>query len=246
MDDADLFQAARFPTPTRPLLGLTVLVVEDSRFASDAMRLLCQRSGARIRRADSLRSAERHLQVYRPSVIIVDLGLPDGDGLSLIRTLDRSVPRISVILGSSGDDLAGDSCSQAGADGFLPKPVHSLSAFQELILSCLPSDRQPMGPRSINSETIRPDPMAYKDDLAHVADLLGDGTEDRPLDYVVQFLTGIARSAADMPLVAASEALSISRMQGRGSRSDVARISGLLQERLTDSIAIGSTTQRWI
>jgi CheY-like chemotaxis protein len=234
MDDRDLFQAARYPTPTRPLLGLTILVVEDSRFACEAIRMMCMRSGARIRRADCIASAQRHLQVYRPSVVIVDLGLPDGDGVDLIRMLDLARPRIPVILGTSGDDLAQHGCIAAGANGFLTKPTSSLAEFQELILACLPEEQRPMGPRVVNDEKIAPDLIAYRDDLAHAAELLCDGSNEKLLDYVAQFVTGIARSAHDNALITAGEALTISRMRGKSCRSDVARLAGLVQERLKE------------
>ncbi|MEL7345922.1 MAG: response regulator, partial [Pseudomonadota bacterium] len=81
---------SRPPTAEKPLLGQTLLVVEDSRFSCEAVRLLCLRSGARIRRADSIRSARRHLRTYRPSIILVDIGLPDGSGLDLIHELNTA------------------------------------------------------------------------------------------------------------------------------------------------------------
>lgn len=238
MDDQDQFAMFRTPTATRPLLGLTLLVVEDSRFACEALRLMSLKSGARLRRADTLAAARRHLQVYRPSVVIVDLGLPDGSGAELIDELHRASPRVGVILGTSGDDFAESLAIAAGADGFMPKPIRDLADFQEAILSRLPADRHPTGPRMINHETIRPDALTYRDDMAHAADILGDAENDKMIDYVAQFLGGVARSAADHPLVTAVDQLVQARDQGHSTRSEIARVAGLLQDRVADKVAI--------
>ena len=188
MDESDPFALRTSPTARRPLLGLTLLVVEDSRFACETMRLMCLRSGARIRRADCLRSARRHLKVYRPSVVIVDMGLPDGRGEDLIRDLHDAVPRVSALLGLSGDDGAEECALTAGADGFLSKPLQSLAAFQEAVLAILPETQRPQGLRPVSDDQIIPDPATYRDDMSHVAYLL-DGETDGPLlDYVAQFL----------------------------------------------------------
>lgn len=185
------------PTPARPFLGLTILVVEDSRYASEAMRLLCLRSGARIRRADCIASAKRHLNVYRPSVAIVDLGLPDGSGLDLIAHISALQPRVPVVLGTSGADrdTAAAEAMGAGADGFLPKPLETLAAFQAAILTHLPDTLRPKLPRVAEGGRVTPDLIAYREDLSHAMDLLAQ--DDLPSGYLRRFLLGVARSAQD-------------------------------------------------
>ncbi len=233
MDDLEDFVMQRLPTANRPLLGLTVLAVEDSRFACEAIRLMCLRSGARIRRADCLRSAARHLKVYRPSVVIVDLGLPDGSGLELIRDLALCSPRVSVIIGSSGEDGSCEAALEAGADGFLGKPVASLAEFQECILQHMPREVRPSAPRAVSDDVLMPDEIALKDDLAHIADLLKGESEGPVIDYVAQFLGGLAISARDQTLLSAAHALDASRNGTGMTASALAQLNSILKERLT-------------
>lgn len=238
MDESDPFALRTSPTARRPLLGLTVLAVEDSRFACETMRLMCLRSGARIRRADCLRSARRHLKVYRPSVVIVDMGLPDGRGEDLIRDLNTATPRVSALLGISGDDGAEERAVVAGADGFLSKPLQSLAAFQEAVLAILPETRRPQGLRSVADDQIIPDPATYRDDMSHVADLLDGETDGPMLDYVAQFLGGVARSAHDTSLAEAATRLKKQRATGAGASDIVRDLSQMVRDRIKQKVAI--------
>ena len=233
-----LFSALPAPTAARPLLGLTVLVIEDSRYACDALRLLCLRSGARIRRADSLRSARRHLRTYRPSVAIVDLGLPDGSGTDLIAELLASNPRPEVVLGMSGDTNGETKALDAGADAFLPKPVVNLAQFQEAILRLLPPARRPSGLRAVPHEDVSPDPIAYRDDMAHAADVIDSCDDDTTLDYIAQFLRGVASSAKDDALAGAAAALHGKRLSGDHKPVELDHVSSLVRERLGTRVAI--------
>src|SRR5688572_24749298 len=122
------------------LFAVTILLVEDSRSASEAIRLYAAESGARLRRADSLHAAARHLAIYRPNVVMVDLGLPDGDGMALIRQLSSASTPLGAIVALSGHERASwqAEASEAGAATCLEKPIASLRAFQETVLSVLP------------------------------------------------------------------------------------------------------------
>ena len=229
----DEYPAWRATLPQRPLAGLTVLVVEDSRFASEAVRLLCLRSGARIRRADTIRAALRHLQTYRPGAIIIDMGLPDGDGAEVIRTISQARPRVPVILGVSGNPENRDAALAAGADGFLAKPIESLGQFQHAILAALPPEARPTGLRAVPDDVIVPDQAALRDDLAHVAEVLDLADDIAAIEYIARFLAGVARSAHDRPLEDAATALARNRDGGTALAMDMARISSMVQDRLT-------------
>jgi CheY-like chemotaxis protein len=215
------------PTGTRPLLGLTVLMVEDSRFASEALRQMCLRSGARIRRADCVASAKRHLNVYRPSVAIVDLGLPDGSGLDLIRQMHAAKPRVPILLGTSGAEreAAAAACREAGTDGFLPKPIASLAAFQAAILEHLPDALRPNGPRPAELTDVAPDPVALREDLTHAMELLG--LDAPPVGYLSRFLVGLARAASDNTLERTAR-----EMVGRNEPRDTAALRSLISARI--------------
>ncbi len=206
------------------LQGLTILAVEDSRFASDALRLMCQRSGARLRRAEGVEAAREHLAVYRPDVVLVDLGLPDGRGEDLIQSL-VIIPGPPVI-GMSGDPEGRPKAMAAGAAGFIEKPIPSLIFFQQALIAQLPECK---GRAMAATETaVRPDRLALWDDLASAAYLLrGDpGPEDRA--YLSGFLTGIARQMQDPRLSAATAALS-------DPDAPLEPLTLLLQKRLADA-----------
>lgn len=226
------------PTARRPLLGVTVLVVEDSRFASEAVRMMCQRSGARIRRADSLENARRHLMVYRPTVALIDVGLPDGSGIALIRALTQGTPRLEVVLGTSGDPATSADVLRAGADGFLEKPLDGLSAFQNAILQHLPAERQPPSPRAVTNDAIEPDRLALQDDLSHVAPLLQDGSPPDKLSYATQFLGGVAHSAHDIALRKAVTEIERVRNSGHHPKRRIAALSDLVRQRLAKGVRI--------
>lgn len=230
--NGDLLPAWQASLSNRPLAGLTVLVVEDSRVASEAVRLLCLRSGARIRRADCLRTALRHLQTYRPGAVIIDMGLPDGNGADMIATLAKAQPRVPVVLGISGDADNRETAMAAGADGFLTKPIESLATFQQAILAALPPQSGFTGLRCLPDDVITADPEALRDDLAHVASVLSLADDTAAIDYIARFLAGVARAAHDRMLEDAATTLARDHSEGRALAMDLARISGLVQDRL--------------
>ena len=213
------------------LFAVTILLVEDSRSASEAIRLYAAESGARVRRADSLHAASRHLAIYRPSVVMVDLGLPDGDGMALIRHLASASTPLGAIVALSGHERSTwqGEATEAGAAACLEKPIASLRAFQECVLSVLPdaeTRRRPdereialTGRASVNA--------ALAEDLRRAQALLAEAIpagDDETVAYCAQFLGSVGAMLGDAGLVAAA--------RGAGIRDGAGQLAALVDRRL--------------
>ncbi len=222
MPNTAILPLAARATADKPLLGLTILLVEDSRFSSEAVRIMSLRSGARLRRADCITSARRHMRLYRPSIVIVDVGLPDGSGLDLIRELNTARPRVQALIGTSADDAMEPDTIQAGADQFLAKPYHSVGVFQQMILNILPGNAPHRGPRLIDTGKIEPDMVVYRDDLHHAKNLFSQNPNSAMRHYLRQFLLGVARAVDDVDLINAAH------------QSDFVRMQNIVNQRLSE------------
>jgi two-component system KDP operon response regulator KdpE len=100
----------------------TVLIVEDELPMRRFLRTALTAHGFRVQEAGSMREAEQLVTGTPPAAILLDLGLPDGDGIELLRRL-REWSKLPVIVLSARDReddkvLALD----AGADDYLTKP----------------------------------------------------------------------------------------------------------------------------
>ena len=218
------------PTSRRPLHGLMVLLVEDSLTAGEAVRLMCITSGARLRRADCMTSARRHLRIYRPDVAIVDMGLPDGDGAELIAELAQANPRTQTIIGLSADPSRATAAMEAGADSFIEKPLNSVAGFQSAILMNLPHHRRPMDIRLLPDLAFEADQRALQEDLIHALKLLNNTKDGANSGYLAAFVTGVARTASDPTLEQAAEQYSTTQ-----NPSD---LRAALTDFLADKIAV--------
>ncbi len=110
--------------------GPLILVVEDDAKLSESLVLGLEEAGYRSRHAATFREAADVLENSPPSLVLLDLGLPDGDGADLlkrIRLRDAGLPVIITTARSGLADRVGG--LEGGADDYLVKPF----AFEELL-----------------------------------------------------------------------------------------------------------------
>ena len=103
-------------------MSLRVLVVEDAREIRSLLQSSLSVEGFAVQTAVSLSEARAMLQHSAPDLLILDLGLPDGDGVELVRELRRQQAVPVIVVSARHQEAQKIELLDAGADDYLTKP----------------------------------------------------------------------------------------------------------------------------
>lgn len=129
------------PDPRYPV---KIVIVEDQTMIRDLLVRACQSAFEHAtveQAADGARALER-CKAIRPDLILLDLELPDGDGLDLLPALRALAPQAKVVvLSSHTDEVTISRIMQTHVEGFVDKNSQPLETLREAVQSVMEGRR---------------------------------------------------------------------------------------------------------
>ncbi|MEJ7809689.1 MAG: response regulator [Gemmatimonadaceae bacterium] len=115
-------------------MGAHVLIVEDSALVVGALRILLEDAGYRVSSAGSVREALETGRAEVPDVMLLDLTLPDGDGLTVLEGLAATgrVPSVTVAVTGRDEPNVIQRCLEVGCREVLIKPMNALQLPRQI------------------------------------------------------------------------------------------------------------------
>ena len=104
---------------------MKLLIVEDNLSLAEEIRSFLEDSGFVIEEANNLDQAYSKVSVYVYEVVILDLGLPDGNGLEILQELKNESKNSGVLIVTAKDAIDDKVKGlELGADDYITKPFH--------------------------------------------------------------------------------------------------------------------------
>lgn len=127
------------------------LIVEDERQIRHFVRACLEGEGWQVFETDTMKQGLVEAGTRRPDLVIADLGLPDGDGVDLIRGLRAWSGVTVIVLSARADEMEKVRALDAGADDFITKPF----GVAELLARVRANLRRQHGARADGAEVFR-------------------------------------------------------------------------------------------
>ncbi len=164
----------------------SLLLVEDDEHLRTALTIAVQARGYDVTTAGSCAEAHSALRVTHPDVTILDLGLPDGDGIDVLRAMRGTSHAPVLVLSARADRFDKIRALDTGADDYVTKPFD----FEELLARVRAALRR--AAPAVGAPTITTPHFTV--DLARKMVRLADGTDVRLTPTEWAFLEVLARS----------------------------------------------------
>ena len=105
--------------------GPSVLIIDDEAQIRRLLQIALEADGWRVAQASTGEEGLLRAGMDRPEVIILDLGLPDAEGIDVLRKIRQksSTPVVILSVRATEQDIVG--CLEAGADDYLIKPFRT-------------------------------------------------------------------------------------------------------------------------
>lgn len=104
---------------------MTIIVVDDDPEIRDVIREYFGDEGFDVREAENGASLMARIEEKLPELVLLDLRLPEEDGLTLARVLRDRYPEIGIVIVSGKEDVVDRVAGlEVGADDYIVKPFH--------------------------------------------------------------------------------------------------------------------------
>ena len=163
-----------------PGAAIPILVVEDDEPTRTALRRDLGARGFDVEEAPDGRTALRRWEARRPALVLLDLGLPDMDGVVVLRRIRRDATTPVVILSARDAEGAKIEALENGADDYLTKPF-STGELQARIRAVL---RRASGPAADAGGRIAVGALVM-DPLAHQVTIHGEVVPLTPREFEI-------------------------------------------------------------
>ena len=157
-----------------------ILVVEDDEATRTAVRRDLRARGFDVEEAPDGATALRRWEARRPALVLLDLGLPDMDGATVLRRIRREATTPVVILSARDDEAAKIDALEAGADDYVTKPF-STGELQARIRAVM---RRAAGPAADAEGRVVVGPLVF-DPLVHRVTVRGEVVPLTPREFEI-------------------------------------------------------------
>lgn len=177
-----------------------VVIIEDQRLVSEFLQFHCRDQRLRVLQQcvgfqDGLAAVRQH----KPDIVLLDISLPDGDGLELAKIVLEEMPRVKVLaISSHHDPWTMLQVQRIGIHGFVDKNDQRPEILSEAILAVLGGRVYYTPVVNQSSATIRRDPKSFirvlSDYETRILSLIGESKTDDEIATVLSISPATVQS----------------------------------------------------